>query len=130
MFFFLLLVVFIFGCYWLYAYLRKNAFFLVIKYFFARNKHSEIVFHQKSASLIYSYRGKKYLINFPYHKNLIKYLNIHLFLIRHGEKIEITQQLGIPYFITAADLGGEKIEIWKDDELYKIYDLHDIPSPF
>lgn len=32
-------------------------------------------------------------------------------LIKEGEEIDITQQVGLPYLVTAADLGGTEIRI-------------------
>ena len=82
-----------------------------------------------SAAITYEYRGSKYIINIPYYPNKIStHLEFEVFLILNGKKINITQQNGTSYLVTARQLGGESIEIYQDENLYKKLDLDEIPE--
>jgi len=60
--------------------------------------------------------------------NVKKYIGKKVYLIKNNTEINITQKLGIPYFITAKDLGGNKIII-KDlfGHEIKVFDENKIP---
>ena len=66
----------------------------------------------KSASLIYTRMGTKYLLNVPYDSSARRITNrIHVFLLvepKEGgyKEIDVTQQPCVPYLCTAEQLGG------------------------
>ena len=82
-----------------------------------------------SASVSYTRYDKEYQIHIPYNKDLItKMTRLKVYLVKDGERVEITQQPGIPYMVSARMLGGEKIIIVKDNNVQKEYKNDEIPQ--
>ena len=73
----------------------------------------------RSASIIYNRYGKEHILNIPYQRESVsKMTGLSVFLIKGSPKgpqtINITQQPGIPYFVSAHHLGGDNIYIIKN----------------
>ena len=85
-----------------------------------------------SAILNVSHGGKSHSVYVPYNRNTGRKMMKHnVFLWKNGEKIDITQKPGIPYLVSAADLGGEKIIVEnKEGEEINIYTGKKIPDCF
>lgn len=76
---------------------------------------------QKSATLCgrslkipYKYNGVDYVVYVPFARNIRRKMrNTKVFLVKEDghNKVDISQQPGCPYLITADSLGGEKIEV-------------------
>ena len=82
----------------------------------------------KSAFIVYSRCGKDYMINVPYKRELVTQMSkCKVFLSKNNEMINITQQPGIPYLVSAKMLGGDKI-IMNCGETVKEFLNDEIPS--
>lgn len=64
-----------------------------------------------SASVSYLRLNKEYTLFVPYSRTKsLSMIEINAFLVkRGGEKVDITQQPGIPYLVSAYDMNAEKI---------------------
>ncbi len=85
-----------------------------------------------SAMLKINHGGKSHSIYIPYdRKKSIKMMKCKVFLYKDVEKIDITQKPGVPYLVSASDLGGEKIVVENKEgkELYT-YLNKNIPDCF
>ncbi len=77
---------------------------------------------QRAACIKYSRFNTNYLLFVPYNRKLAVKTGTHKALLVKGqEEIDITQQPGIPYLITAEQLGGECIKIIRDETVTKFY---------
>jgi len=85
-----------------------------------------------SAMIKVSHGGKSHSIYVPYNRRkTTKMLRTKVFLLKGEEKIDITQKPGIPYLVSAKDLGGEMIIVedkggnvlytFKDEEIPDCY---------
>jgi hypothetical protein len=76
----------------------------------------------KSASIKYTRYGKSYILNIPYDRSRISSMSSYtVYLIKNNQRINITQQSGIPYLVTADELGGNSIEVETiDGDFFKI----------
>lgn len=64
----------------------------------------------KTIKISYNRLGKTYNLYLPYSVSLASKMNrIRVYAVREGHEEEITQQPGIKYYITAEDLGADKI---------------------
>lgn len=61
------------------------------------------------AVLCYTRLNKEYKLYVPYNRMKSLSSDITALLVKNGKEINITQQPGIPYLVSANDLGGEKI---------------------
>ena len=88
----------------------------------------------KSAIILYSHGGKNHKVCVPYDRSKSRnMLRKQVFLIRTNENEdeqwnEITHKPGIPYLLSAKDMGGIKIIIVKDGETIKEYSEDEIPN--
>lgn len=87
----------------------------------------------KSASISYVRNGMNYIVNVPYHRNKVGVMSgIKAYLIRRyleeEEAIEITQQSGVPYLVSAEMLGGEKILLKYREGEVKEFIGNEIPT--
>lgn len=69
-------------------------------------------FNDYSAIITYDYNGNSYDINIPFNrKYVLPMSDLKVKLILNGKEIDITQQPGIPYLLSAGELGGDKLLI-------------------
>lgn len=84
-----------------------------------------------TASIVYEYLGHKYLLLVPYNRSHVMSMSkfkVELLKENHAPII-ITQQPGIPYLVTAFQLGGYAIRITNEDTgLSKEYPNNDMPD--
>lgn len=85
---------------------------LLVSNFWSKKSNFTVCDTRKAASLTYDRLGKKYLLYLPYDSRLMARMSGHqALLIKDGIEIDITQQPGIPYLVTATELGGSEIKI-------------------
>ncbi len=67
----------------------------------------------RSACITYTRMGLTYTVYVPFEKRKVAKLSgIRVYLHKgNGEVVDITQQPGIPYLVTALMLGGDKIRV-------------------
>jgi len=84
-----------------------------------------------SACISYETMHKKYSINIPYNReNIVAMSQFKAELLRRDlDALDITQQPGIPYMLTATDLGGFAIRITNQEiDRSHVYDENTIPG--
>jgi len=82
-----------------------------------------------SAIVIFDHGGKSYNLCIPFDQAKAKHMRRrNVYLIKDGEKIEITHKPGVPYLITAKEMGGEKIIVVKDGIILKGYSSDEVPK--
>jgi hypothetical protein len=76
--------------------------------------------------------GKTHSVYVPYNrKRCTAMLRKKVYLIKDGEKIELTQKPGIPYLICAANMGGTSIIVENlDGEQVFTFSENEIPNCF
>lgn len=86
----------------------------------------------KSAVISLTHMGKTHSIYLPYDRNKsTSMLTKKVFLIKENEKIDITQKPGIPYLVSAEQLGGESIVVEnRDGDVLYTYEKDKIPDCF
>lgn len=68
------------------------------------------------AMITYKRRGRTYQVFVPYNKRKINKVTGKLvYLIKDEDKIDITQQPGVEYMLTAKDMKGKKIVIYDQE---------------
>jgi len=68
--------------------------------------------------LKYTYLNKEYTIRVPYEKKMLRKIGVSVHHInKDGIETDISNQPGIPVFITANNLGSGKIVVRKGDEI-------------
>ena len=89
-----------------------------------------------SGIITYSHWLKVNHLHVPYSKKMArKMIGLKVYLQKREQlgnigclsHIDITQQRGIPYMVSARQLGGTKILVWQGEELIKSYCDDDIP---
>lgn len=73
---------------------------------------AQIVETPSYARITYLRRGRTYHLFVPFRRPLGGHDQLKVYLLRDGAKIDITQQPGMPYFVTAAELGGTGYEVY------------------
>ncbi len=84
----------------------------------------------KSALIKVSHGGKSHDIYVPYDRSKSSsMLRKRVFLIRDGEKVDLTQKPGIPYLVSAEHLGGSQILIEDlSGDVIRTFDLEQVPG--
>ena len=126
--------------YYVYSYgksfLNKYIINQVLKELNNKQEDEGILFKQlgrtKSAIILYKHGGKEHSVCVPYDRsNLRTMLRKKVFLINSNidnNKIEITHKPGVPYSLSAKDMGGIKIIVMKDNTIIKEYAQSEIPN--
>jgi len=66
--------------------------------------------NEQTAEIVYNRLGKSYKLIVPFSRSLSSTMNkCRLYLVSENKEIDITQQPGIPYLVSASQLGGTKI---------------------
>jgi hypothetical protein len=82
-----------------------------------------------SAIVIFDHGGKSHNLCIPFDQSKAKHMRRRdVYLIRGTEKIEITHKPGVPYLISAKDMGGDKIVVEKDGIILKEYIVSELPK--
>ena len=83
-----------------------------------------------SALIKVNHAGKNHNVYVPYDRSKSSsMLRKKVFLIKNGEKIELFQKPGIPYLVSAQDLGGEEIVVENlSGEIVSRYNENEIPK--
>ena len=83
------------------------------------NQESPFVINDsdRSVSIPYSYNGVSYTAFMPFKRQAALAMNDLrvLVVLTDGRLVNITQQPGIPYLVTATELGGTEIRVINDD---------------
>ncbi len=84
----------------------------------------------KSALIKVNHGGKSHDIYVPYDRSKSSsMLRKRVFLIRNGEKVDLTQKPGIPYLVSAEHLGGTAIIIEDlSGDVIRTFDLDQVPG--
>lgn len=78
-------------------------------------------YNRTSARLNYTHKGKEHILYIPYDKKLLRKVGYTVFHELNETKVDITQEPGVPYLVTANMLGGGEIKVYKDDELVNTF---------
>ena len=71
-----------------------------------------------SALITYNRDNESYMLNIPFKRDLIRKMSgSKAYLVKDDQQINITQQPGIAYNVTARELGGNKIIVRKGDNI-------------
>ena len=80
------------------------------------NNNNPVKFFNKYMQINYSYMNQNYILNIPYDKTQIaNMLNYNVYAVYNEDYVEITQQPGIPYLITADALEVDYISVNNSD---------------
>lgn len=87
----------------------------------------------KSAVILYKHGGKEHKVCVPYDRSKSRImLRKEVYLVRNGgekeERIEITHKPGVPYLLSAKEMGGSKIIVIKDNKIIKEYGEDEKPA--
>lgn len=83
----------------------------------------------KSALILYKHGGKDHRVCIPYDRSrVISMMRKDVKLITDDDEIDITHKPGIPYLLSAFQMGGIKIVVKKDNKVVREYTDHDIPN--
>lgn len=98
-----------------------------------KQENEEITFHPvertNSALISYKHGSKDYKICVFFDDTKVRsMLRKEVFLIKDDQRINITHKPGIPYLLSAADIGGNSIIVIKDDEIIKTFNKDEIPK--
>lgn len=67
--------------------------------------------------LVYTHKNKEHIIYLPYDPKLLRKVGYKVVHKLGDVSVDITQEAGVPYLVTADALGGGSVEVYKDDEL-------------
>ena len=129
-----------FGIYYGYQYSKKilNNYIInrVLEELNKKQENEGVLFQPlsrtKSAVIVYKHGGKEHKVCVPYDRSKSRaMLRKQVFLIRdEGEqdRIEITHKPGVPYLLSASEMGGIKIIVIKDNQVVKEYESNEVPK--
>ena len=85
---------------------------------------------KKSAQIDYTYNGSPYTLYVPYIRRLVSPMTNSRITLEdsEGNEIDIRQQPGIPYVISAKMLGGKRIQITTENEETYVFEDDEIPD--
>lgn len=87
-----------------------------------------------SAVVLFEHGGKSHNICIPFDQSKARYMRRkRVFLIKEHddqitEEIEITHKAGVPYLLSAEEMGGNKIVVRKDNNTLKEYSSSEVPK--
>ena len=86
--------------------------------------------HSDSALIKVTHAGKSHSVYVPYdRKKSTSMLRKKVYLIKNGEKTDISQKPGIPYLVSAKQMGGKSIIVEDmSGEIIKTYSEDEIPN--
>jgi hypothetical protein len=86
----------------------------------------------KSAIIKFSHGGKTHDVYIPYDRSKsTSMLRKRIFLIREDKKIELVQKPGIPYLVSADQMGGTQIIVENlSGEIIRTYSESEVPGYF
>lgn len=90
----------------------------------------EINNDRRSATITYTHNGQTHIVIVPYNRRHIRSMSQHqVHLVKGEDTINITHQPGIPYLVTAEELGGDSIVIMNENgNIIKKLDKRSIPQ--
>lgn len=89
----------------------------------------QIVNHGQYLEITAKYYGDNTVIRVPYSSQLRRKMQgLKVFLFKSDMKIDITNHPGIPYFLTANQMGGSKIQFIRGQEVIKTFGSQAIPK--
>jgi len=75
-----------------------------------------------SATITYTRLGKQYLVIVPYNsRGIVSCSGIQVFLVKNGQKIDITQQPGVEYTVTAQQMGGAEVVTQRHGQVVRTF---------
>lgn len=125
------------GCYYTYGYVKKklaNHIVSKVKQELDNNMDDlEVTFQPirktKSALVVFTHGGKQHRVSVPYDRSKGRTMTRkQVWLVSGDTRTNITHKPGIPYLMTAEELGGEKIVVEKDNKVVREYGLEDTPN--
>lgn len=85
-------------------------------------KSFELIHGQKLARINYCVSGLSYQIIVPYDpEKIVSMSSLEVFLMKDNKAEKITQQPGIPYVLSAKQLGGSLIVVTNEESEYSEY---------
>ena len=82
-----------------------------------------------SALISFTHGGKQHKISVPYNRAKgRKMARKKVFLVREDDRVEITHKQGVPYLLSAEDMGGTSIVVEKDNNVVGEYKIDQIPN--
>nr|QBK91635.1 MAG: uncharacterized protein LCPAC302_02550 [Pithovirus LCPAC302] len=106
----------------------------VLKELDSRMEETDISFHPikhtRSAMVLFNHGGKQHKICVPYDTSKRRnMLRKKVYLIKGNERLlEITHKPGVPYLLSANDMGGTKIIVEKDGKTVQEYENDTVPK--
>lgn len=89
----------------------------------------EINDNRRTATITYRHNDKLYKVVIPYNRRKIRSMSqSQVHLIKDGERVNITHQPGVPYLVSAEDMGGQAFIITNENEEIEINDCTIIPQ--
>ncbi len=83
----------------------------------------------KSALISFTHGGKQHHVSVPYDRSKGRKMGrMVVWLVGSEERIDITHKPGIPYLLSAEQMGGDKIIVMKDGNTIKEYSGDEIPN--
>jgi len=128
---------FYYGYQYVKSYLNNYIIDRVMKELNKKQEDDGILFKQlertKSAVICYKHGGKDHKVCVPYDRSKSRpMLRKKVFLVRNDDNeeklLEITHKPGVPYLLSATEMGGSKIIVIKDSKIVKEYKKEDIPN--
>ena len=112
-----------------YPYLKYSRSFLQSINDLKLSSSSFSVYGPTSAMITYNRCNIPYNLYVPYHSRLVSKMSPYrVFLVKDGNEVDITQQPGIPYMLTAESMGGTELIVRKSGEVVTRYEKNVVPG--